>query len=178
MQQQLCSRHQGCSWTLGPANMRLWPSQQPCIHRHNSKLSQGDPSSCRRNPSVRCQAKGAVAAAAAAASTGNAVLQGTLQVEARAAFLAELLAQGVMLPVLGGWVLVAALSAVASRARQVRAYGRHGKFRKATVKGCAVALQGDWGGWADGFVLQPCMLGQEGEGMRGWPPSTPCCAVP
>ena len=70
-----------------------------------------------------CTAQKAVAAAAAAAATGNHVLEGALQVEARTAFLAELLAHGVCLPMFGGWLLVTALSSVASRARQVKDEG-------------------------------------------------------
>ena len=40
-------------------------------------------------------------------------------VEARTAFLAALLVQGICLPMFGGWLLVTALLSVASRARQV-----------------------------------------------------------
>lgn len=110
-----------------------WPSQQPCIRAYRCSLLRCPPvtssSSCRylrcqaaASP-VACRPRGATAAAATAtASTSNALLH-AVQLEPQVAFLTQLLWQGVLLPVLASWLFVTALSAVASRAHQVRADG-------------------------------------------------------
>jgi hypothetical protein len=113
---------------MGVRPLAPWPSQLCCsitsISRDHqyvaSKLcrqyTESTSSQDRRSGSssaVCCRAKAASTPAAATASTAP------MQLEPRVAFLAQLLSNGVLLPVLGGWLLVTALSAVASRARQV-----------------------------------------------------------
>lgn len=89
-------------------------SASKCCRQYKGSIrSQGWRSDSRSGSAVCCKAQPVSATAAVTASTVFG------QLEPRVAFLAQLLSNGVLLPVLGGWLLVTALSAVASRARQV-----------------------------------------------------------
>lgn len=111
---------------LGPVP---WPSQQAhhaqacLVSRSNSHShSSHRLTSHRWRSATCCRAKSAAAAAAGAATSSSnhpLSLQGLLQLEPQMGFLAQTLCHGVLLPVLAGWLFVAVLSAVASRARQV-----------------------------------------------------------
>lgn len=104
-----------------------WPSQQQAharcrcaSNRTHCAIGTANSHISSRTASraVCCRAKAAsatatVAAAAAAASASP-------ELEPQVAFLAQLVSQGVLLPILAGWTFVTALSAVARRARQVR----------------------------------------------------------
>jgi hypothetical protein len=104
-----------------------WPSQQLCMRANRCSLRSLTVSNSRcmyprrqtAASRVTRRAKGAAAAAAAVTATNSNLLLGAVQLEPQVAFLAQLLWQGVLLPVLASWLFVTALSAVASRARQV-----------------------------------------------------------
>lgn len=101
-----------------PVSRTLWPSQQA----HTGNCLRSSTNSTHRHQAQQrrqCRAQMVTKAGVVAASSQTLALQTLSQLEPQLAFVAHTLCRGVLLPILGGWLFATALSAMASRARQV-----------------------------------------------------------
>lgn len=103
---------------LRAVSRTLWPSQQAhtgnCL-RSSYHITHKHQEQQRR----QCRAQVVTKAGVAAASGQTLASQALSHLEPQLAFIAHTLCCGMLLPILGGWLFATALSAVASRARQV-----------------------------------------------------------